>query len=106
MPLKNLVWKYMPEHDNYTVIASQGIVNNHKFLCKTSGKVYLFENFRISEYDTEWTVVKTGNNVPNASLLSYTVRDGEYVFFLLTNKTIYRFNINTKEVTVVHTLTY
>ena len=95
------VWKYMPEHDNYTVIASPGYVNNHKFLCKASGKVYLFENFRISEYDTEWTVVKTGITVPNAALRSYTVRDGEYVFFLLTNKTIYRFNINTKEVTVV-----
>ena len=105
------VWKYIPELDGveeYRDITPPGIIVSHKILCKASGKVYLFENSRVSEYDTEWVVINTnGIAVPkNSNLLSYTVRDGDSVYFLLSDNVVYRFNFNTRMISQLETISF
>ena len=99
------VYNYIPEEDKYFEMnVSAGTY--HKILCKGGGKLFLFESGKLWEYQTEWNVILPTTNIANCSLLSYIIRDGENIYFLLSDNGVFRFNFISNKVEKIDTIAF
>jgi hypothetical protein len=102
----NAIWKYQIEQNTFSNIYALAGTGD-KVMCAGGGKVYLFENGRLLEFENEWAVVNPTTTLPTGNfLLSYVLRDGDFYYFILSDNKLYRFNSCTKKVDCLDTITY
>lgn len=103
-----IAYVYSIENNSYLSIGSfQSIWN--KIICKASRKLYIFENNKLHEFSADnpgqISVVNSLTGVPNNFLISFTTRFKKDLYFVLSNKNIYRFNPANKSVSMMRAVT-
>lgn len=96
--------KYNIKENKY--ICSGSLTPNcYKIVCKGNGKVFIFENNKLHESTsnacTEFVLVKSSIGLPNQPIISYAIRNGDFIYFALIDMNLYRFNLNSKVVSMV-----
>lgn len=101
------IYKYSAENNSYSNQYTSLQSGGYKVFCQGGGRLYIFENSRLLEYFSEWVCLTTSTPVSASYyLLSFTVRDGDWIYFLLSDNFIYRFNLIDKKIEKVDQITY
>lgn len=92
--------------NTYTAcINGQIPAGQYRILCKGLGKIFLFHSNVLWDVTTyaanTFKVVSSATAVPNTFLISFLIRDDINIFFMMSTKAIFKFNLFTKEVTPV-----
>jgi Kelch motif len=83
---------------NNILIEISGLIkNNYKIVCYGFGKVYLFQNGWIFNYENTksevFKIINKTSMIPNYRMIGYSIRNTHYIYFLLEDMGLYRFNI-------------
>ncbi|OMJ79407.1 hypothetical protein SteCoe_20561 [Stentor coeruleus] len=100
-------FKYNIKNNNYIYVGSF-TPNCHKIVCKGKGKVFIFENNKLHESTTKdctnFVLLKSAVGLPDKFIQSYTIRNEDYLYFILGDMNLYRFNLNSKVVSIVRNI--
>ena len=71
---------------------------SNKFLIDAPDKVYLFDNNRLFEYNCKtWELINSSTSVTNGYLYCCPIKFGEFIYFMLNDKYVYRFSFISKK---------
>ncbi|OMJ68912.1 hypothetical protein SteCoe_33494 [Stentor coeruleus] len=98
------IYRYSWDTNSYTSLGLfQG--SQHKIICKANGKVFVLEYNKLHESISnnlnQFAVVNGATTVPNSYLISYPVKNGNNLYFVLGDFKIYRLNFQTRAVVML-----
>lgn len=92
------IFKYTPDTDDYTLSFDLNTIS--KILIEEAGNLYLItERGVFVSQDHQWTRIKKQTVIREEAVLSsYPVKRGNYVYFLMSDSYLFKFNLTTFEV--------
>lgn len=101
------IYKYNLDTNAYNSLGFfQG--SQHKIICKANGKIFVLEYTKlyesISHNLNQFAIVNSATSAPNSYLISYPVKNGNNLYFVLGDFKIYRLNFQTKAVVMLRAM--